>query len=186
MAQLGSAAALGAVGRRFKSSRPDGFYKHSPQFEPAPLLFEVLRLFLHRFSTIEDLFLIDGFNLYHSIRNAMTDNKLVGGRWLDIYSLCRSYIYLFGTKAVVQDVLYFSALATHRPPQTIVRHKALIGAMQSTGVQVVLGKFKRKEILCRAGCGKTGWRISLRCLIPRCMFLFLPLHQVLARFFRGD
>ncbi|MDH4129525.1 MAG: hypothetical protein OEV44_12260 [Spirochaetota bacterium] len=58
-------------------------------------------------------FLIDGFNLYHSIKDAekFNNTKL---RWLDLYSLCESYLPNIDTKAKIESIHYFSAHATHR------------------------------------------------------------------------
>ena len=103
-------------------------------------------------------FLIDGFNLYHSICDAIRDRKKPTGKWLNIYSLCKNYLYLFGKEAVMQDVYYFSALATHTSNQKApIRQQAFIEAIESTGVKVILGKFKKKLVICKAGCGKSGW-----------------------------
>ena len=58
-------------------------------------------------------FLIDGFNLYHSIDAAKRDRIIKSGKWLDVWSLCKNYIYLFGKEATLFEVYYFSAIATH-------------------------------------------------------------------------
>lgn len=103
-------------------------------------------------------FLIDGFNLYHSICEAIQAHALPGGKWLNIRALCASYLHLFGRDAVLQEVYYFSALATHhRDPDAPVRHQTLIAALRSTGVQPIMGTFKRKRIKCRASCKLEGW-----------------------------
>jgi uncharacterized LabA/DUF88 family protein len=102
-------------------------------------------------------FLVDGFNLYHSVRDAIADHRLSGGKWLDLRRLCRNFLSACGPGAQMQSVHYFSALAVHIDQQAPLRHLALINAMESTGVQVSLGQFKKKLIKCKAGCGRSGW-----------------------------
>lgn len=98
-------------------------------------------------------FLIDGFNLYHSVKNASTDLGLngQGTRWLNIYSMCRSYLSAIGNNAQIASIYYFSALARHieaYKPDVVARHKLFIECLESTGVLVELARFKKKSILC--------------------------------------
>ncbi len=104
-------------------------------------------------------FLVDGFNLYHSIKQAINDGRATKGRWLNIKQLCQSYLSIIGRDAVLSETHYFSAIATHIPdPATAVRHKLFIQALESTGVRVILGNFKRKKFRCKiAGCGQESW-----------------------------
>jgi len=96
-------------------------------------------------------FLIDGFNLYHSVRAAA---KLVGGRgmkWLDISRLCSSYLHVVGNGATLENVYYFSALATHLEATNLgvtKRHQTFISCLRASGVQVELARFKKKIIWC--------------------------------------
>jgi uncharacterized LabA/DUF88 family protein len=92
--------------------------------------------------------LVDGFNLYHSIRDIQ---HITGAtlKWLDIFSLCKSFSHLISPKAQIQEVYYFSAYATHIPdPDTVIRHKTYISCLENSGVITELGKFKPKEVLC--------------------------------------
>ncbi len=80
---------------------------------------------------IRTSFLIDGFNLYHSVKTASHDLGLSGGgtRWLDIRSMCQSYLHLIDTAARLSEIYYFSALAKHlemRKPDVTLRHKNYI------------------------------------------------------------
>lgn len=98
-------------------------------------------------------FLIDGFNLYHSVRDASYDMGLNGGgtKWLDIGALCRSYLPLISKSARVEEIFYFSALARHLEasrPDTVNRHRSFIECLRATGVKVELGRFKRKLVWC--------------------------------------
>ena len=98
-------------------------------------------------------FLVDGFNLYHSLKSASFALGLneAGTRWLDIAGLCRSYIYLFGKVASLHEVHYFSALAKHleaTKSDVTARHAAYIACLEDTGVAVELSRFKRKRFRC--------------------------------------
>ena len=93
-------------------------------------------------------FLVDGFNLYHSIRDIKYHLK-VNAKWLNIHSLCKSYLYLFGNDAILEEVYYFSAIQYYLQsvnPDKISRHKTFIRCLKDTGVSVILGRFKNKEV----------------------------------------
>jgi uncharacterized LabA/DUF88 family protein len=96
-------------------------------------------------------FLIDGFNLYHSIKDGdRYDTRSL--RWLDLASLCRSCVPILGTDARLEDVWYFSAYAYYLTPQkpgVVTRHKTYVSALLDSGVKVELSRFKEKDIRCR-------------------------------------
>jgi uncharacterized LabA/DUF88 family protein len=99
-------------------------------------------------------FLIDGFNLYHSLVEASRTLNGASTKWLNIHSLCRSTLHIIGQKAVVETIYYFSALADHRTkhdPGTVRRHLDLIRCLKDTGIKVELGRFKEKMVHCN-GC----------------------------------
>jgi hypothetical protein len=98
-------------------------------------------------------FLIDGFNLYHSVKEASTALHLggAGTRWLNFHSLCASYLHLIGRGASLEGVYYFSALARHleaAKPDVTLRHRNYIECLKDTGVTVELGRFKEKHVHC--------------------------------------
>ena len=96
------------------------------------------------------IYLIDGFNLYHSILRLKRDTGY-STKWLDIASLCNSYIHLFGQDANVRSIYYFSAIPYYlssKNPDKIKRHKDYIACLESTGIQVELGRFKVKDVYC--------------------------------------
>lgn len=98
-------------------------------------------------------FLIDGFNLYHSVRQASKDLKLggTGTKWLNIYEMCESYLPLFGKDSKLEDVFYFSAFAYHMQSidkHTVARHKKIIKCLEATGIDVTLNEFKPKNVRC--------------------------------------
>jgi len=93
-------------------------------------------------------FLIDGFNLYHSIRDLGRYEKL-HVKWLNIYSLCSSFLYLIGKDANLAEIYYFSAFADHlNDPNVTKRHQAYIECLKSTGIIAEMERFKPKDVTC--------------------------------------
>lgn len=104
-------------------------------------------------------FLIDGFNLYHSVKTASHDLGLngTGTRWLDIRSLCESFLHAIGNNAQTSEIYYFSALARHlemRKPDVTARHQTYIRCLEQTGVKVELHRFKKSLTFCQK-CNQT-------------------------------
>lgn len=96
-------------------------------------------------------FLVDGFNVYHSLLSATEDLRGKPTKWLDLNSLLRSYLYLLGSTAVLEEIYYFSALAHHvdaRKPGVTTRHRNYIACLEATGIRVELGRFKKKDVRC--------------------------------------
>lgn len=100
-------------------------------------------------------FVIDGFNVYHSLVEASASLGLpneTGTKWLNLRGLCASYIPLFGPSATLKDVFYFSALAHHlekSKPGVTRRHRHYADVLEQTGVIVEFGRFKKKIVKCR-------------------------------------
>lgn len=96
-------------------------------------------------------FLVDGFNLYHSLLLAGSGSGGGSTKWLDLRALLSSYLSVLGAGSVLHEVYYFSALATHldsRFPGKTTRHRTYIECLRSQGVIVELGRFKFKEVFC--------------------------------------
>jgi len=98
-------------------------------------------------------FLIDGFNLYHSIVKA---GEALGKplKWLNVRALCESFLPSLGPDSVAREFHYFSAYAHHKKRwdrDVVVRHKRLVACLRDTGVQVHMARFKQKNQWC-AGC----------------------------------
>jgi uncharacterized LabA/DUF88 family protein len=91
-------------------------------------------------------FYVDGFNLYHSLKSS---SRSTACRWLDVRSLCQAFL---SRREKLERVLYFTALTTWDRPK-VERHTKLITALEATGVEIVMGKFKQKQRLCTA-CGQ--------------------------------
>lgn len=105
-------------------------------------------------------FLVDGFNVYHSTKAASRDLGLAveqGTKWLDLQSLCGSYLHVIGGGAQMTAVYYFSALAKHLEavkPDVTARHLTYVECLRDSGVIVELSRFKKKKIPCSA-CGQS-------------------------------
>ncbi len=90
---------------------------------------------------------VDGFNLYHAIDDLKEDRL----KWLSLYQLGQTIIRR--KTETLTKVVYFSAYAHHRSakdPSIVARHRQYVAALESTGVEVVLGNFKRKQKHCYA------------------------------------
>lgn len=100
-------------------------------------------------------FLVDGFNLYHSVRHAQRDLGGQSTKWLDLHQLCSSYLHILGPGAELGAVHYFSALATHLEagnPHVTARHRDFLTCLRDSGVSVELSRFKKKTLRC-PDCG---------------------------------
>ncbi|MBU4445287.1 NYN domain-containing protein [bacterium] len=97
-------------------------------------------------------YLIDGFNVYHSMRQLWRDTR-INAKWLNLNQLCSSYLHMFGKEAHLEKIYYFTALAyfiTAKKPDAVNRHKKYIKCLESTRVLVELGRFKKKEVYCHS------------------------------------
>ena len=100
------------------------------------------------------LCLVDGFNLYHSLRDCERDTG-ARVRWLDVRSMCASLLHVLPGECSLGEIVFFSALAHHverNHPGTIDRHLRYLDALRATGVTVRLGQFKRRDAVCPV-CG---------------------------------
>jgi len=101
-------------------------------------------------------FVIDGFNVYHSLVDASKALGLPdesGTKWLNLHALCESYLPVFGSDATLAGIYYFSALAHHLQslhPGLTARHQLYVRVLKETGVSVELGRFKKKLIKCHS------------------------------------
>lgn len=89
------------------------------------------------------LVLIDGFNYYHKLKEYQTKyNKCV--KWLNYKSLAESWLTEDDDKEGIQ-IFYFSAIATWRGAESVIRHKTYIKALENEGIISVYGEFKQKK-----------------------------------------
>lgn len=109
---------------------------------------------------VRTAFLVDGFNLYHSLRDAQRDLGGASTRWLDLRAFCASFLPHLRPDFSLESVHYFSAIAKHleaRKPEVTVRHRRYLECLRATGVEVELGRFKEKRVKCPQ-CGTTFGR----------------------------
>jgi uncharacterized LabA/DUF88 family protein len=90
---------------------------------------------------------IDGFNLYHAIDDMQraSRGKLNYLKWLDLGKLMA--VFTDPKVHKIDAIKYFSAYATWKPKQH-ERHQIYVKALQSTGIQPIMGQFKEKDIYC--------------------------------------
>jgi uncharacterized LabA/DUF88 family protein len=104
-------------------------------------------------------FLVDGFNLYHSVVKAQEDNGGICVKWLNLRSMCLSFCdkvrAIVKDRAQIESIHYFSAPPTHCPPDTQSRHRFYMRCLKGSGISVHLGSFKVKWVNCRL-CGRDG------------------------------
>jgi len=84
---------------------------------------------------------IDGFNLYHAIKDQRTYHKY---KWLDLSKLAS--LYVTKNERIV-DILYFTALATWNQSK-VKKHKLFIKANEFRGVRTIYGVFKKRDKYC--------------------------------------
>jgi len=90
-------------------------------------------------------FYIDGFNVYYSLNN----RQFYKYKWLDYKKLAQTVI---GANDSISGILYFTTYVNWKP-DSVIRHKQYIKVLRSTGVEVVFGRFLKKQIRCHV-CGK--------------------------------
>ncbi len=104
-------------------------------------------------------YLIDGFNVYHSLVAALNQPNVSALKWLDYWQLCDSFrqsVTQTSKNSVLTSVHYFSAIAFHSTDKQVpVRHNTYMDALRATGVSIKLGNFKNKTRRCRQ-CGQTS------------------------------
>jgi uncharacterized LabA/DUF88 family protein len=95
-------------------------------------------------------FLIDGFNLYHSVVSAWKDSGGASTKWLNIRSLCSSYLPAFGRMAKIETIHYFTAIPFYlNIADKIQRQRNFNRCLKATGVDIQEAKFKSKDLYCR-------------------------------------
>lgn len=83
--------------------------------------------------------LVDGFNLYHSLEENPGYHKY---KWLDIEKLLKTYF-----PVGLEEIFYFTS-PTPWDLEKVARHKVFIKALESTGIEVIYGKFKDRDRKC--------------------------------------
>lgn len=86
-------------------------------------------------------FFFDGFNLYHALDDTPGFHRY---KWLDLSKMARCFF----PRHLITRILYFTAYDT-RDLQGLARHQTYVKALQAKGIEIVLGKFKRKDKFCK-------------------------------------
>jgi len=87
------------------------------------------------------IFFVDGFNVFHALDEK---TKYFKYKWLDYSALAYS---LVRTSDKIDRILYFTAFAVWSKDK-MKRHKILVEAIESKGVEIILGKFKKRDRRC--------------------------------------
>jgi uncharacterized LabA/DUF88 family protein len=85
---------------------------------------------------------VDGFNLYHSLADNEVYSKY---KWLDISKLIKTFV---SEKKHVIRIYYFTSF-TEWDTEKMSRHQTFIKALESTGIKIIYGKFKKITRKCR-------------------------------------
>jgi uncharacterized LabA/DUF88 family protein len=93
---------------------------------------------------------VDGFNLYFGMVEAGIENS----KWLNIKSLIESFLT---QNQELIEIKYFTSRITHHPSKQ-KRQATYLEALETTGVNLIYGLYKAKEIECH-NCGH-NWAIS--------------------------
>jgi len=94
---------------------------------------------------------IDGYNLYHAIKELGSDENHL--KWVNLWSLAEK---LTEEDEEIEAVKYFSAYLTEKD-ESYRRHQKYVAALEACGVEFIEGKFKKKPIKCRE-CQNTFWK----------------------------
>lgn len=93
-------------------------------------------------------FLVDGFNLYGSIREILESHS-INTKWLNIKSLLTSYFHLIDKYGKLEEIYYFTAIQNYLKaikPDKIKKHLNYIKCLESTGIIIIKGRFKVKNV----------------------------------------
>lgn len=97
--------------------------------------------------------LVDGFNIYHSLCDAINAGAPAEVKWSNLKAICSSHLSAFNNRdAHFSELFYFTSIASYRPAAAISRHRAYIRALESLGFTTIYGNFKDKTVRCEASC----------------------------------
>jgi uncharacterized LabA/DUF88 family protein len=101
-------------------------------------------------------FLVDGFNLYHSLCSATDQGAFTPLKWLDLHSMCRALLPSIGVDASLASIDYFTALPGHLAisnPARLERHRVYmraLTAMRNPIIRMHFGRIRRQTIRMQA------------------------------------
>lgn len=102
--------------------------------------------------------LVDGFNLYHSLEICGREEASGGLKWLNLAQLATEHLSAIGPEARLDALRYYTALPHHlksTDPARLARHEAYVRALTAwrPATEVSLGHFQSLGL----GTGR-GWR----------------------------
>jgi uncharacterized LabA/DUF88 family protein len=92
---------------------------------------------------------VDGFNLYHALDfTALGPNRFRYRKykWLDLNRLAS--FYLPDSRFKIAEVVFFTTIVRWDAGKE-ARHRAFVEALESRGVRIVEGVFKKKDVICK-------------------------------------
>lgn len=106
--------------------------------------------------------MIDGFNLYNSLKDSIDDGlspSIV--KWLDMRKMCERHISKFGAQAASFDRIVYCTSEVGRPgSEEQMRQKVFIKACHSQSIEVVYGFFKQKQVTCPRCLGEYNIQVE--------------------------
>ncbi|MBN1787037.1 MAG: NYN domain-containing protein [Sedimentisphaerales bacterium] len=94
-------------------------------------------------------FYIDGFNVYHALNEKRVQGEVgqfpyVKYKWLNYRALAEKFT---GRKDVISGIFYFTTYVDWKP-QAVNRHKEYIKVLRNVDVEVIRGRFMKKQVQC--------------------------------------
>jgi uncharacterized LabA/DUF88 family protein len=100
-------------------------------------------------------FYIDGFNIYHRIKEYQKKTG-IAFNWLNYRSLLES---LLMSDEIVGDIYFFTAICEDFGHDSVTRHSQYITALEFLNIKIIQGYFSKKLKKCRVqGCNYKGDR----------------------------
>ena len=94
---------------------------------------------------------IDGFNIYHRINDYLKFTKNKGKpeclKWLNYWSLANS-LTVKGEDSL-EKVILFTAVSEDFGEESKNRHLKYLDALRANNIEIVFGKFKKKQRKCK-------------------------------------
>ena len=92
--------------------------------------------------------LVDGFNLYHSLRDAIADGAPESVKWLDIKKLAVAKLENSFPGAILEATYYFTSDVGKKGSPPHQNQQVYVRALRSHGVSVEFGHFKSRKWIC--------------------------------------
>lgn len=106
------------------------------------------------------LFLIDGFNVYHSINPSNLGSDYNKYKWLNLKQCCHNTLHIIHTQAEITQIHYFTATPQHLQltnPGRLHRHRLYLRALNSLrnpSIKIHEGKIRQQQVITESNEGK--------------------------------